>query len=51
MKARHLQLNLAGKIVTLEEEMEQLKIDREEQITQLEKFHQEELQKITQGVE
>jgi len=51
MKSRNLQLNLAGKIVVLEEQIEQINQDREDQIQQLEKTHQEELQRITSGVE
>jgi hypothetical protein len=43
MKSRNLQLNLAGKIVVLEEQIEQINQEREDQIQQLEKTHQEEL--------
>jgi hypothetical protein len=38
---------LAGRIVKLEEELEQLNIDREEELISLEKTHQEEILKIT----
>ena len=44
-------MNLAGKIVVLEEQIEQINQDKEDQIQQLEKTHQEELQGITSGVE
>ena len=44
-------MNLAGKIVVLEEQIEQINQDREDQIQQLEKTHQEELRRITSGVD
>jgi len=39
MKSRHLQLNLAGKIVVLEEQIEQSAQESDERIQQLEKAH------------
>lgn len=43
LKSRHLQLNLAGKIVVLEEQLEQAVQGKEEQVQQLERAHQEEV--------
>lgn len=51
LKARHLQLNLAGKIVVLEEQLEQAALEREERIQQLERAHQEDVRRLTAGVE
>ena len=51
IKSRDLQLNLAGKIVVLEEQIEKMNTEKEEQIKQLEQAHAEELQRATQGVE
>jgi t-SNARE complex subunit (syntaxin) len=51
LKAKHLQLNLAGKIVILEEQLEQASIEHEERIQQLERAHQEEVRRLTAGVE
>lgn len=50
LKSRRVQLNLAGKIVLLEEELEQAALQKEEQIQQLEKAHREELQQMAAGV-
>ena len=46
-----MQLNLAGKIVILEEQLEQASIEHEERIQQLERAHQEEVRRLTAGVE
>jgi hypothetical protein len=51
LKSRHLQLNLAGKIVVLEEQLEQATQVKEDHTQQLERAHQEELRRITGGVE
>lgn len=51
IKARNLQLNLAGKIVVLEEQIEKMNNEREDHQKQLEQAHLEEIQKTTQGVE
>jgi len=46
LKSKHLQLNLAGKIVVLEEQIEQANIEKEEKIVQLEKVHREEVLRV-----
>lgn len=46
-----MQLNLAGKIVILEEQIERMNTEKDEQIKQLELAHSEELQMAVQGVE
>ena len=51
MKSRHLQLNLAGKVVVLEEQIEQAAAEKEDHIQSLERTHKEELERITGGVE
>ena len=51
LKSRDMQLNLAGKIVVLEEQIERMNAEKDEQIKQLELAHAEELQRAMQGVE
>ena len=51
LKARNLQLNLAGKIVVLEEQLEHVNLQKEEEMTSLEKTHQDELVKVSMGVD
>jgi hypothetical protein len=51
IKSRDMQLNLAGKIVVLEEQIERMNAEKDEQIKQLELAHAEELQRAMQGVE
>ena len=50
IRSRDLQLNLAGKIVVLEEKIEKMNNEKEEQIKQLELAHAEELQRSQEGV-
>lgn len=44
-------MNLAGKIVVLEEQIEQLNKEREENMVLLEKAHEEEIERITSGID
>ena len=44
-------MNLAGKIVVLEEQIEQMIKEREENAIQLEKAHEEEIERITSGID
>lgn len=50
IRSSDLQLNLAGKIVVLEEKIEKMNNEKEEQIKQLELAHAEELQRCQEGV-